>query len=182
MNASPRQREKCWPQNCSKKNGKNVNLHVTWAKFSCSLLKKNLNASRPSEHSPVGGEMSKRLGGVIGCKDKTSSSEHPPVRGENVKTFRWDHRLQIQNLFMTFKRVPRWQYHWVNIIISGRNPPLYPPVRGENVKTFRWDHRLQIQNLFMAFKRVKKSLNAAKPPEQSKGLGGNIGCKDKNST
>ena len=22
-------------------------------------------------------------------------SEHPPVRGENVKTFRWDHRLQI---------------------------------------------------------------------------------------
>ena len=23
-------------------------------------------------------------------------AEHPPVRGENVKTFRWDHRLQIQ--------------------------------------------------------------------------------------
>ena len=22
--------------------------------------------------------------------------EHPPVRGKNVKTFRWDHRLQIQ--------------------------------------------------------------------------------------
>ena len=35
-------------------------------------------------------------------------SEHPPVRGENVKTFRWDHRLQIQNLFMAVKRVPRW--------------------------------------------------------------------------
>ena len=32
----------------------------------------------------------------------------PPVRGENVKTFRWDYRLQIQNLFMTFKQVPRW--------------------------------------------------------------------------
>ena len=34
-------------------------------------------------------------------------SEHPPVRGEkNVKTFiRWDHRLQIQNLFMAFRRV-----------------------------------------------------------------------------
>ena len=45
-------------------------------------LKKNLNASRPSEH--------------------------PPVRGKNVKTFRWDRRLQIQNLFMAFKRVPRW--------------------------------------------------------------------------
>ena len=28
--------------------------------------------------------------------------------GKNVKTFRWDHRLQIQNLFMTFKRVPLW--------------------------------------------------------------------------
>ena len=25
-------------------------------------------------------------------------SEHPPVRGQNLKTFRWDHRLQIQNL------------------------------------------------------------------------------------
>ena len=35
-----------------------------------SYLNKNLNASRPSEH--------------------------PPVRGENVKTFGWDHRLQIQ--------------------------------------------------------------------------------------
>ena len=45
-------------------------------------LKKNLNASRPSEH--------------------------PSVGGESVKTFRWDHRLQRQNLFMAFKRVPRW--------------------------------------------------------------------------
>ena len=26
--------------------------------------------------------------------------EHPPVRRKNVKTFRWDHRRQIQNLFM----------------------------------------------------------------------------------
>ena len=30
----------------------------------------------------------------------------PPVRGENVKTFRWDHRLQRQILFMAFKHVP----------------------------------------------------------------------------
>ena len=37
-------------------------------------LKKHLNASKPPEHPPVrGGEMSKRLGGIIGCKDKTSS-------------------------------------------------------------------------------------------------------------
>ena len=35
----------------------------------CCCLKENLNASRPSEH--------------------------PPVRGENVKRFGWDHRLQI---------------------------------------------------------------------------------------
>ena len=34
------------------------------------FFKKNLNASRPSEH--------------------------PSIRGENVKTFRWDHRLQTQ--------------------------------------------------------------------------------------
>ena len=32
-----------------------------------------MNAFRPSEHPPVrGGNMSKRLGEVIGCKDKTS--------------------------------------------------------------------------------------------------------------
>ena len=44
-------------------------------------LKKNLNASRPSEH--------------------------PPVRGKNVKIFRWDYRLQRQNIFMAFNRVPQ---------------------------------------------------------------------------
>ena len=37
-------------------------------------LKKNQNAPRLSEHPPVRGEkMSKRLGGIIGCKYKTSS-------------------------------------------------------------------------------------------------------------
>ena len=37
-------------------------------------LKKNQNAPRPSEHPPVrGGGMSKRLGGIKGCKYKTSS-------------------------------------------------------------------------------------------------------------
>ena len=35
-------------------------------------------------------------------------SEHPSVREKDVKTFRWDHRLQIENIFMAFKRVPRW--------------------------------------------------------------------------
>ena len=48
----------------------------------CSCLKKNQNTPRPSEHPPVmGGKMSKRLGGI-----------------------KW---LQIQNLFMAFKRVLR---------------------------------------------------------------------------
>ena len=47
-----------------------------------STLKKNLDASRPSEH--------------------------PPVRKKNAKTFRWDHRLQIHNLFVAFKGVPQW--------------------------------------------------------------------------
>ena len=44
------------------------------------FLKKNLNASRPSEH---------------------------PTQGENVKTLRWVHRLQRLNIFMVFIRVPR---------------------------------------------------------------------------
>ena len=37
------------------------------------LFKKNMNAPRPSEHLLVRGKISKRLGGIIGCKDKTSS-------------------------------------------------------------------------------------------------------------
>ena len=32
----------------------------------------------------------------------------PQSGGKNVKTFRWDHRLQIQNVLMAFKRVPLW--------------------------------------------------------------------------
>ena len=37
------------------------------------VFKKNLNASKPSEHLLSGGKMSKGLGGNIGCRDKTSS-------------------------------------------------------------------------------------------------------------
>ena len=60
----------------------NVGSRVVWvSKKDCFCLKKNLNASGPTKH--------------------------PSVRGENVKTFRWDHRLQKQNLFMAFKQVPR---------------------------------------------------------------------------
>ena len=51
----------------------------------CFVLKKNQNAPRPSELAPVRG-------------------------GGGVKTFiRWEQRLQIQNLFMAFKGVPRWK-------------------------------------------------------------------------
>ena len=42
--------------------------------FSFLFLKKNQSTPRPSEHPPVmGGKMSKRLGGIKGCKYKTSS-------------------------------------------------------------------------------------------------------------
>ena len=47
----------------------------TWSKSILwqRLKKKNQSAPRPSEHSPVMGEkMSKRLGGIKGCKYKTS--------------------------------------------------------------------------------------------------------------
>ena len=36
-------------------------------------LKKSLNAFRPSEHPPVRGGNVKRLGAIIGCKYKTCS-------------------------------------------------------------------------------------------------------------
>ena len=58
--------------------------------------------ARPSVYSGIPG--------IISLKKNQNASRpsgHPPVKGENVKTFRWDHRLQIQNLFMAFKRVPR---------------------------------------------------------------------------
>ena len=43
--------------------------------YSSCCLKENLNASSgPSEHPPVRGKMSKRLGGIIGCKDQTNLS------------------------------------------------------------------------------------------------------------
>ena len=58
-------------------------LHIAANTLSSNVsLKKNLNASRPSERALV--------------------------RGDSVKTFWWDHRLQIQNLFRAFKWVPRW--------------------------------------------------------------------------
>ena len=63
--------------------------------FGVYIVRKNLNAAKPPEKS-------ESLGGNIGCTDKNSCcclkknlnaprpSEHLPVRGKNVKTFRWD--------------------------------------------------------------------------------------------
>ena len=56
-------------------------IGMKWASWKYQMhihaqcLKKNLNTSRPSEHPPVRGKMSKRLGGIVGCKikEKTSS-------------------------------------------------------------------------------------------------------------
>ena len=66
------------------------------------FLKKNLNASRPSEHPLV----------IRGKKCQNVYLVHS-----------WDHRLQRQNLLMPFNRVPQWylvtlgqQYH------VGENP------------------------------------------------------------
>ena len=47
--------------------GKNMDLFTN-----VDLFRENLNASKPSEHSPSGG-MSKDLGGSIGCRDKSYS-------------------------------------------------------------------------------------------------------------
>ena len=44
-----------------------------------TVFKKNLNASKPSEHPPSGEKMSKGLGGNIGCRDK----------GFSLKTSLW---------------------------------------------------------------------------------------------
>ena len=58
----------------------------------CYFLKKNLNATTA--------EQSKKF---FSCLkkiklDASRPSGHPPVKEENVKTFRWDHnRLQRQN-------------------------------------------------------------------------------------
>ena len=57
-------------------------------------LKKNQNAPKPSEHPPVKGKkcsLKKKM-------NASRPSEHPQVREENVKTFRWDHRLQRQEI------------------------------------------------------------------------------------
>ena len=51
----------------------------------CLNKNKNLNTCRPSEHIPQsGGEMSKRLGGIIGCKDKTSWHLNGFPHGSNI--------------------------------------------------------------------------------------------------
>ena len=55
----------------------------------CTCLKKNQSAPRPSEHPSVMGEkMSKRLGGIKGCKYKTSFVEIANGSGALFLSFR----------------------------------------------------------------------------------------------
>ena len=70
-----------------------------------ALFEENQNAPRPSEHTPVKGKI------VVLRKIRTHLDllSIPRLGRKNVKTFRWDQRLQIQNLFMAFKRVARWK-------------------------------------------------------------------------
>ena len=82
---------------------------------------KTLNVSRPSEHPLLvrGGDVNTfsrwnhRLQRHVMFKEKSERIcldllSIPQSGGKNVKTFRWDHSLQIQNLFMAFKRISRW--------------------------------------------------------------------------
>ena len=41
-----------------------------------NLFKKNLNASKSSEHPPLGEKLSKKIGGNIGCRDRNSSCNY----------------------------------------------------------------------------------------------------------
>ena len=47
------------------------------------------------------------------------SSEHPLVRGKSVKTFRWDHRLQRQNLIVV-QKLHHQQYHCFDRTFLGK--------------------------------------------------------------
>ena len=72
-------------------------------------VKKKLKASRHSEHLPNQG-----VRGVKTCLKKNLNasrpSKHPPVSGKSVKTFKGGIiGCKVKNLFMAFKRVPRWK-------------------------------------------------------------------------
>ena len=57
------------------------------------------NVKSTHKHIHTGCQMNQRGGDVVFKENLNAPrpSEHPPVRGENIKTFiRWDHRLQIQ--------------------------------------------------------------------------------------
>ena len=90
-------------QKNSKNKTDNVGHHHTHM-----LFKKNLIAPRPSEHPP---KFSFSENVVVKRKIRTRLNllSIPQSGGESVKTFRWDHRLQIKNLLMAFKWVPRWK-------------------------------------------------------------------------
>ena len=55
-----------WNPNSCGDDGSTLNLDDFFYFFGECCLKKNQNAPRPSEHSPVRGRQNKRLGGTIG--------------------------------------------------------------------------------------------------------------------
>ena len=79
-------------------------------------LKKNQNAPRPSEHPPVrGGKLSKRLvGGIIGCKYKTSSwhlngfPDGNNIDWVNSSITGFSGNSKTQRLYRHRKAPPRW--------------------------------------------------------------------------
>ena len=73
-----------------------VILYIYYSNNWLLFKEKSERISRPSEHPPVREKCLKKN------QNAPRPSEHPPVRGGNAKTFRWDHRLQIQNLLMAF--------------------------------------------------------------------------------
>ena len=68
-------------------------LDPTVGRCFCDLLlfKENLNATTAEQSKKFFSCLKKRK------LDASRPSGHPPIREENVKTFRWDHRLQRLN-------------------------------------------------------------------------------------
>ena len=117
--------------------GRHINGSIEMSVFrtgqvrSGGCLKKNQSIPRPSDHPPVMGEkMSKRLGGIKGCKYKTSSwafkqvlrkiRAHldllsiPRLWGKNVKTFRWEQGSPMQIHYNVGEKPTAILYIYIN--------------------------------------------------------------------
>ena len=68
-----------------------------------TLAVQNQNASRPSEHPPVKG---KKYSNLKKNQNAPRPSSIPQSGGKNVKTFRWDHRLQYKTSSWRLNKFP----------------------------------------------------------------------------